>query len=604
MPAQDNAAGQLVAGAPLDAATRAFFEPRFGTQFDQVRVHTGPGAGESANEVGALAYTVGSHIVFGEGQYSPNTTSGKQLLAHELTHVVQQSGGDKAGSPVQHHTPARLARQPTGNPILTPEEMFEIIVRERAWTFNPGGAPIQDPAGVGRGVGPAAGGRRAGHAVFAVIQVTDRYGNPVALTYGEHLRYGAPHAEEGAINALRRTVPPGAELGGGRMTVVVDQVPCPPGRNDCLGLLAAYARQHGLELDIRLPTRERAGGGGSVAPRTATMSSQRTDMPAWRLEPYGPTGGGTPGSGIGGVPPPVAPRSQVPAASPDLVKARTEMFAKMQQQTARNVSFLNRLSTYKLVAGGLFQALDYIGAVSDALKIFAEGTLFPEAQRQADAVVEQAREAKTWAEETTDSISLLQAIVLIDDALERGDAELLADLDAYYGTLAAELRPPAEQFRDLSERIGAHAQAMKLMADFFKRAAGIPQGASTAPNAQQFALYQSLEPLSGRLSTAAEYYGEAAVQIGFFQEYLEDASYQANRGYWAVKFGEMAMAVNELERQRQAAASAQARIDLRLQIAENEARAAEPVSRPEEEWQAMWQERERLRQELAALGGS
>lgn len=78
-------------GRPLDPGARAFMEPRFGHDFSQVRVHTGSQAGESARSLDALAYTLGNDIVFGPGQYSPATTAGQRLLAHELTHVVQQS---------------------------------------------------------------------------------------------------------------------------------------------------------------------------------------------------------------------------------------------------------------------------------------------------------------------------------------------------------------------------------------------------------------------------------------------------------------------------------------------------------------------------------
>jgi hypothetical protein len=77
-------------GQPLDASARAYMEPRFGQDFSGVRVHTDNRAAESAASVNALAYTVGQHVVFGSGQYAPETTTGKRLLAHELTHVVQQ----------------------------------------------------------------------------------------------------------------------------------------------------------------------------------------------------------------------------------------------------------------------------------------------------------------------------------------------------------------------------------------------------------------------------------------------------------------------------------------------------------------------------------
>jgi hypothetical protein len=77
-------------GEPLDAGTRAFFEPRFGHDFSRVRVHADTTAAWSAEAVNANAYTVGSEIVFGSGRYAPASGVGRMLLAHELAHVVQQ----------------------------------------------------------------------------------------------------------------------------------------------------------------------------------------------------------------------------------------------------------------------------------------------------------------------------------------------------------------------------------------------------------------------------------------------------------------------------------------------------------------------------------
>jgi len=77
-------------GQPLDMATRAFMEPRFGHDFSQVRVHNDERAAASARAVNALAYTVGRDVVFGASQYQPTTGEGRKLVAHELTHVVQQ----------------------------------------------------------------------------------------------------------------------------------------------------------------------------------------------------------------------------------------------------------------------------------------------------------------------------------------------------------------------------------------------------------------------------------------------------------------------------------------------------------------------------------
>jgi Domain of unknown function (DUF4157) len=79
-------------GQPLSATARTFMEPRFGRSFDHVRVHADSHAAKSARDVGALAYTVGQHIVFGDGQYAPETGEGRRTLAHELVHVAQQHG--------------------------------------------------------------------------------------------------------------------------------------------------------------------------------------------------------------------------------------------------------------------------------------------------------------------------------------------------------------------------------------------------------------------------------------------------------------------------------------------------------------------------------
>ena len=102
-PVQANDSGEMAApasvhdvvhssGEPLGADTREFMEPRFGQDFNQVRVHADGDAANAARAVQARAYTIGRDIVFGDGHYQPSTRDGKLLLAHELTHVMQQTG--------------------------------------------------------------------------------------------------------------------------------------------------------------------------------------------------------------------------------------------------------------------------------------------------------------------------------------------------------------------------------------------------------------------------------------------------------------------------------------------------------------------------------
>jgi outer membrane protein OmpA-like peptidoglycan-associated protein len=90
-------------GQPLPKSERGFFEPRFGRDFSQVRVHTDPQAAESARAVNARAFTVGQDVVFGAGEYDLSAASGRQLMAHELTHVLQQgvfSEGPETTTPI------------------------------------------------------------------------------------------------------------------------------------------------------------------------------------------------------------------------------------------------------------------------------------------------------------------------------------------------------------------------------------------------------------------------------------------------------------------------------------------------------------------------
>ncbi|MFQ5524999.1 MAG: DUF4157 domain-containing protein [Thermoanaerobaculia bacterium] len=93
-------------GSPLSPAQRGFFEPRFGQDLSAVRLHTGPAATDAARLARARAFTVGRDIVFGAGEHRPETRSGQKLMAHELTHVVQQTPLTARRKPVLQRQPA------------------------------------------------------------------------------------------------------------------------------------------------------------------------------------------------------------------------------------------------------------------------------------------------------------------------------------------------------------------------------------------------------------------------------------------------------------------------------------------------------------------
>jgi hypothetical protein len=120
-------------GQPLDAQTRAFMEPRFGHDFSGVRIHTDTAASQSAEAVAARAYTVGGDIAFRSGEYSPGGSGGRHLLAHELTHVVQQGAagvlgaqrspmmGSSSGAVVQRDPATPAPAAPTTTPAPASE---------------------------------------------------------------------------------------------------------------------------------------------------------------------------------------------------------------------------------------------------------------------------------------------------------------------------------------------------------------------------------------------------------------------------------------------------------------------------------------------------
>lgn len=105
-------------GVPLDSASRTFFEPRFGHDLGNVRIHANPQAAASAAAIGARAYTVGGNIVFGERQHAPATYAGKRLLAHELTHVLQQRAGGVSVQRAEVDDNPDFCFPPDGSPPL------------------------------------------------------------------------------------------------------------------------------------------------------------------------------------------------------------------------------------------------------------------------------------------------------------------------------------------------------------------------------------------------------------------------------------------------------------------------------------------------------
>jgi hypothetical protein len=123
-------------GQPLPQPVRASMEPRFGHDFSQVRIHADAAAAEAAGSVNALAFTLGHNLVFGAGQYEPATEAGRRLLAHELTHVIQQGKASRT---------SRAAQQVHPSGALTETDM----IRRVAWHPNTDTGRDSRPWGTG-----------------------------------------------------------------------------------------------------------------------------------------------------------------------------------------------------------------------------------------------------------------------------------------------------------------------------------------------------------------------------------------------------------------------------------------------------------------------
>jgi len=128
-------------GQPLDQATRSFMEARLGHDFSRVRVHADNRAAESSRLVNADAYTVGHHIAVASPSFNPNTDEGRKLLAHELTHVMQQGGQVPTAKPISIADPAhsseteatRVAESiSSGGPLHLPHAQLWTAVLQRA----------------------------------------------------------------------------------------------------------------------------------------------------------------------------------------------------------------------------------------------------------------------------------------------------------------------------------------------------------------------------------------------------------------------------------------------------------------------------------------
>jgi hypothetical protein len=316
-------------GSPLDRSVKNDMEARFGQDFSRVRVHSGAAAEDSARDVHAEAYTVGNNIVFGAGKFAPATQPGRHLLAHELTHVVQQSG--KAANPagamrVARQTPPSAPQQLV--PHVTPEiEAGLIHELQRARIAAPPSASI----------------RQESVRTFAVAAIIKPDGS---VTYESAYfdKGSAEHAEPQLLTKIDTKIKP-----GDMVAIAIDQVPCSPSSKNCSAALKQFRADpnHGsmrvytvrsLRRDVAPTTTPQTATPGEItSPKTAATRPveqrflleekefRRIRLPMYKEPPAapapagpaaaGPTGPAAPQQAppVTGVKPPAAP-AQTPSA--------------------------------------------------------------------------------------------------------------------------------------------------------------------------------------------------------------------------------------------------------------------------------------------------
>jgi len=235
----------------------------------------------------------------------------------------------------------------------------------------------------------------------------------------------------------------------------------------------------------------------------------------------------------------------------------------------------------------------------------------PDQQRVADQIAADAEEIRNWAisvQSASEQQDLLLATALIENAISQEDAEALNELDQAYGDFAWTLMEATyeeSRLRERAARLSRYERALSSASDTFLALAQIPQGATTAPNADQFAIHQSLLLLSGSVGTAARRYREAteALSIARFRaEFLWGLAYNANQASWALLFRDVAAHQRwyeqSLERTRRFQRHARRRAVAQTRVAEIESIVASSTSLSTELLLELQEERDRLQSEL------
>ena len=488
-------------GQPLDEETRAFMEPRFGFDFSSVRVHADSGAADAARTINARAYTVGANIVFDSGRYNPRSGEGRRLLAHELTHVVQQNQRGLQPGPAEAtvHTSRRestssvLLRQSSGGPAplkplppLGAEELLKFLQSQRGFGTSTPGPPEFDPQGIGRPTGK-------GYQTYAAIQIIDKEGHQLKVGIGAYVSGGEAHGEAQAIGALRGGIAEGAAKGG-KMMVAVEQLPCP----GCDSSIRSFAKEIGVtEYSVYVPQRESLRTPGTfVRPKTASTTAFQ--------------------GGRGPMTPRLVISEKLDAATGALsaeAKAAAREAAASMQTDLKMLRIASFMKTSLAIVKGVFDILTAVEFFSMAdSKLNGGAFILNDYSKKSEDIASKAATLQTEYPNTSNTLTNMQPSLF----KAMGDVSGLGGLTLGLLDFKIEL----EQLRSgLDERIKSlsaavkeadakEAAAMKILEDPTASGALAMATFGTAELARLFAISQDLQAISGNLSRALNKFQE------------------------------------------------------------------------------------------------
>jgi hypothetical protein len=282
----------------------------------------------------------------------------------------------------------------------------------------------------------------------------------------------------------------------------------------------------------RKPSGGGAPGGGQPGGGGPPETPPPGGKPAGGAQAAGGKAPAAPGMALAPLASGATPR---PASQADIV-ARQRLIAQLEAETAESARFAGRLRAYGAVLGGLMQVYSAFTAVTDALTLQSEGTLFGDAQRKAEAISARSGEDFANVQTVTDSISLFNAVASVSKARELGDGDALFGLSASLGDCGMALSEPADRAAQMSKDLSLRVQGLEVLEKFYERMMNLPSDplAGTIPQSQAFAMYESIGMLSGPLRTASRNYSSAASLLSLYANYLGALAHEANQSAWTL----------------------------------------------------------------------